>query len=58
MAMEQVQKIINALGGPTKVSQMFDCTPSAVCNWAIRGKLPRMVEKYLRAKRPDLFRGK
>lgn len=58
LTMDQIRTIIDALGGPTAVSRMCGCTPEAVCNWKRRGKLPRMVERYLRAKRPDLFRGK
>ena len=33
-------KVIDELGGPSKVAELFDLTPWAVSKWRISGRIP------------------
>lgn len=36
-----VSEIISTLGGPTEIGRKFGISPGAVCNWKLRGGIPR-----------------
>lgn len=56
------EKIITALGGPTKVARLCEVFPQAVYQWmGVDGKgkqrsIPRARLMYLKAIRPEVFK--
>jgi len=48
-------KIIDALGGTKKVSELIGVTPSAVSIWRKKG-IPRDTLRYLKLKKPKVFK--
>lgn len=38
--MTETQKIIQELGGPTKIGDYFQIRPQAVCLWSLRNRIP------------------
>lgn len=55
--MDNARKIIDELGGTAATARLCQVRPQAVSQWKQKG-IPRAVALFLRAKRPDLFRGK
>lgn len=50
----EIDKIIELLGGCTKVAELCEITPSAVTQWRTNG-IPKAQLKFLRLARPDVF---
>lgn len=48
-------KIIGALGGTSKVSELCEVTTGAVSQWRTNG-IPRTQLKFLRAAKPKIFK--
>jgi hypothetical protein len=54
MLMEH-SKLIDELGGTSRVAEMCDLTTGAISQWRTNG-IPKPWLKFFKAKRPDLFK--
>ncbi|MYM31508.1 hypothetical protein GTP58_24550 [Duganella sp. CY15W] len=50
----EANRIIDALGGPSKAALLLGITKSAVCQWRKNG-VPKTQLKYLRLAHPQVF---
>lgn len=51
---EEANRVIDALGGTTKVAELCEITPQAVSQWRDDG-IPKPWRKFLAATKPDAF---
>lgn len=52
----QINRLIKALGGTGKVAELCDVSDCAVSQWKKREVIPNAQLKYLRLKRPKVFK--
>jgi hypothetical protein len=46
MIVTTIDEVIKVLGGPTEAARRIGTTPSGVCNWRLKGRIPR--SRYLK----------
>jgi len=51
-----IKTIVKALGGTSKAAELCDIKPCAVSQWIKRGGIPNAQLKYLKLKRPKVFK--
>lgn len=56
MDKSDINKLIKALGGTGKVAELCDVSDCAVSQWKKREVIPNAQLKYLRLKRPKVFK--
>lgn len=51
-----VERIVNEFGGTGAMAALCEVDPSAVSQWKSKNHIPHAHIKFLRMKRPDLFK--
>jgi DNA-binding transcriptional regulator YdaS (Cro superfamily) len=52
---DEANEVIQRLGGTNKTARLCEVSPQAVSQWRTKG-LPKAQRKFLRVKRPDVFK--
>lgn len=53
---DEANRVIEALGGPSKLGALLDISKSAVSQWKKNG-IPKSQMRYLRNAHPEVFKG-